>query len=157
MHRRRCRLLLLGADTNKRSRKRGRQSLLLAITPLLSVCVAYGQCTPPRMQLIAELVACGADPSVDRMWFEAASDATAGSGGSGGASSRNLVTRRLDEATRRALAELCVAPRRLQTLCAGVVRNRLAAAEFDGVVKNADRLPLPLPLRALIKLELTDV
>jgi len=121
-----------------------------------------------QTQIIAELITCGADPSVDRMLFQA--DA-AGRDAAGNRkrfatypvshrledTERRALTRSMDESTRRALAELCVGPRRLQTLSACVVRNCLAAAEFDGVVKNADRLPLPPVLQALVKLELTDI
>jgi len=145
---------LLGADPNKKSCKRG-SSPISSMSPLISVCVAYGHCTCARTPLIAELLACGADPSVDRIWFAACSG---GSGtGNGVGVPPHCVSRRLDEGTRRALAELCLAPKRLQTLCACVVRKCLAAAEFNGVVKNTDRLPLPSTVKAMLKLQLTNM
>jgi len=122
------------------------------MSPLISVCVAYGQCSCTRAPLIAELIACGADPSVDRVWFTASS--TGGLSNTGILLPPHCVSRRLDDETRRALAELCLEPRRLQTLSACVVRKCLAAAEFNGVIKNADRLPLPATVKALLKLEL---
>jgi len=144
---------LLGADANK---LHGKRNAMLSVSPLIAVCVGYGRCASARAQLVAELIACGADPTADRMWFD---DGAAGSDvvGGSGAPLNNCATRGLDDVTRRALAELCVGPRRLQTLSTCVVRNCLAAAEFDGVVKNADRLPLPPVLKALVKLELTDM
>ena len=51
------------------------------------------------------------------------------------------------------LLEMYKEPRSLKMLAACVVRKSLAAAEFDGVIKNTDRLPLPTSLKALLKLE----
>jgi len=144
------RLLLLGADPNKRSWRRG-SSPMSSMSPLVSVCVAYGHCSPTRTSIITELIACGADSSADRIWF-----AAGGSGSSAGLPP-HCVSRRLEEGTRRALAELCVEPRRLQTLAACVVRKCLAAAEFNGVIKNTDRLQLPSTVKAMLKLELNNM
>ena len=140
-----CRLLLLGADPNQKSRKRG-STPTSSMSPLISVCVAYGPCSRTRTSLISELIACGADPSVDRIWFSAT--------GSGNGSS---VSRRLEEGTRRTLSEICVEPRCLQTLAACVIRKCLAQAEFNGVIKNTDRLPLPSTLKSVLKLEFNNM
>ena len=154
-------LIIFGADAND-----SRVHMLLSISPLLAVCVTDGHCTSARLpdtsaaarsQIVAELIAAGADPSADRIWFAPCAAASHRRWSVGASVRCDYAVHRLDEATRRALAELCVEPRRLQTLSACVVRNCLAAAEFDGVVKNADRLPLPPVLQALVKLELTDM
>jgi len=141
--------LLLGADANQRSWKPG-CSPLSSMSPLVSVCVAYGHCPATRTSLLAELIACGADPSVDRTWFMT----PGGGSGTSGLPPNHCVARRLEDSTRRAMAELCVRPRSLKTLAACVVRKSLAAAEFNGVVNNTDRLPLPTTVKALIKLKL---
>lgn len=154
------RLLLLGADPNKRSWKQA-SSRTPSMSPLMSVCVAYAsfatsssQNVATKTSIIADLITSGADPSVDRFWLE---------GGSTGASRNSFpfhcdcVSRRLEEKTRRALAELSVEPRSLQTLAACVVRKCLAAAEFNGVVKNTDSLPLPSTIKAMLKLEITNI
>jgi len=111
------------------------------MSPLMSVCV--GPCISTRTPFIAELIACGADLSADRIWF--------------GLSSLTPYSRRLEQGTRQALVELCREPRSLQTLCACVVRKCLASAEFNGVVKNTDRLPLPSTVKSMLKLELVDM
>jgi len=136
------RLLLLGADPNKRS-CRPYGSLASSTSPLLSVCVGTGAWSCSKTTLIAKLICCGADPSVDRQWFEASQ--------AGG----NNFTRRLDKGTREALADLCRSPPRLQTLSACVVRKCLAAYQFNGVAENADSLALPSSVKALLKLEFT--
>ena len=125
------------------------------MSPLLSVCVAYGNCA--RTPLIAELIACGADPSVDRFWFATGSPEDGGSAGNVGSLQPRSVSRRLDAATRHAMAALCQEPRRLETLSACVVRQCLAAAEFNGVMKNADSLPVPTTIKAMLKLEHLDI
>ena len=123
------------------------------MSPLVSVCLAYGHYTGTRASLIAELIACGADPSADRMWFAQGSVVSGGTGIITGVPPR-CVLRRLDEGTRLALADLCLQPRRLQTLCASAVRKCLAAAERNGVINNTDSLPLPSIVKANLKLEL---
>jgi len=133
-----CRLLLLGADPNQKSRS--------SMSPLISVCVAYGPCSRTRTSVISELIACGANPSVDRIQFSAT--------GSGNSSNLPL---RLEEGTRRTLSEICVEPRRLQVLAACVVRKCLAEAEFNGVIKNTDHLPLLSALKSVLKLEFNNM
>jgi len=123
------------------------------MSPLVSVCVAYGHCPRARTALIAELIACGADPSVDRIWFRTGGCVNNNTAGL----PPNCVSRRLEDGTRRAMAELCVEPRSLKTLAACVVRSCLAAADFNGVVNNTDRLHLPTTVKALIKLELDSM
>ena len=152
------RLLLLGADPNRRSCKRGSSGSMMS--PLIAVCIAYacGNCNSARTPLIVELIACGADPSVDRLWF------TSGSTGSSITGPRHgyfppqgAYSRRLDEGLREKLTTLCLEPRSLQTLSACVARKCLAAAEFNGVIKNTDRLPLPSTVKAILKLELFEI
>jgi len=143
---------LLGADANKRCRKRV-GSPFSPMSPLVSVCVAYGHCACTRTPLIAELIACGADPSADRISFAAASPEGGGSAGNVASLHLRSVSRRLDPGTRRALAALCQEPRRLETLSACVVRQCLATAEFNGIMKNTDSLPLPSTVKAMLKLE----
>ena len=135
-------MLLLGADANKRSRRPG-ASVASSTSPLLSICVGTGACSCSKTTLIAKLISCGADPSADRLWFDA------------GTAAGNSISRRLDKGTRTALADLCRGPRRLETLCACVVRTCLAAHRFNGVVKDADSLPLPSSVKASLKLEFT--
>lgn len=150
-------MLLLGADPNKRSWKRG-SSRTSSMSPIVSVCVAYGHAPCVRSALISELIICGADPSVDRLWFSSpAAAAAAGNNATTGLPPAHCVSRRLDERTRRTLAELCVGPRRLQTMCCCVIRKCLALAQVNGVVKNADRLPLPSSVKAILKLELANM
>jgi len=138
-----ARLLLLGADPNKRSRRRG-GSAASSTSPLLSICVGTVACSCSKTTLVAKLVCCGADPSADREWFDA-----------GRACGGNSVSRRLDKGTRDALADLCRAPRRLETMCACVVRKCLASHQFNGVAKNAHSLPLPSSVKAALTLEFT--
>ena len=92
---------------------------------------------------VAELLASGADPNV--AWFKITfhRDDT------------EIVTRGhplVDELMALNRRE----PRRLLTLCAAVVRQCLAAAEFNGVMKNTDRLPLPSTVKSLLKLDMFD-
>ena len=82
---------------------------------------------------------CDADPSVNREWFEAGS--------------ANVIELEVDVATRHALVDLSCGPPPLQTLSACVVRKCLAGHQVNGVVMNADSLPLPSSIKALIKLE----
>ena len=135
------RLLLLGANPN---------SVEWWSPVRLSSFLEYSQadchCDPLhrchcRLVVMSDLLNCGAkvEPSKCSHLLTRSSENTEHS------------TRRLQLLS--LLDQLHDQPPRLTTLAACVVRKCLAAAEFDGVIKNTDSLQLPSSLKRLLKLE----
>ena len=124
--------------------------------------MAFGHATKTRAALIASLVACGLNPSADRVWFAA----TMGTGGGppGGMDSSTAVAvglqhclyRRLDETTRTMLIELCQRPPSLETQCCRALRRHLATRNPGHVEHDIDRLGLPPVIKNKITLRDID-
>ena len=133
------RLLLLGADPNQRAPPELSPLIAVSMGPGRCKCDPLQQCQCRLLQM-SELLACGArvETIVIKYWLHR---------------SENTQERN------RALELLMTYKdrRSLQTLAACVVRKCLATAQFDGVMKNADSLPLPSRLKALLKLENDEI